>query len=234
MIMSCYKDDVPEAYKQIAVETLKTLGLLVLTGDRSFITFRRSFRGYPIDNRAQYQPSPSRRVAEYFIWRVRLQRLERKFDSSFPRTLSGWWYDRRNRKDWITFWVAFAALVCAGLAFLVATGFTAYSLILGQQSLDEAKLANAYASNASTSAAHSTQSSSDPPVNVNNASYAITNCLSAACYFGNDIYGTSLIRSDSTSPEPTELKLWGASEINVVVTSTILAPMTIGTTESRI
>ncbi|OTA65298.1 hypothetical protein K449DRAFT_265811 [Hypoxylon sp. EC38] len=230
------RNDVPNTYKLIAEETLRTLGLLISATDNGFVKFQNTHRGSPIDDRARFQPPPSRRVAEYFIWRSRLQILEKEFDNSFPRTLVGWWHDRRNRKDWFTFWIAFSALVFAVLAFIAVVVSSAYSLNLGKQSLTEAKLANSYASSASASAAADTHSSSDPLATLVNNTYTITNCFSAACYFGNDAFNNALIRSDSIYPDPTGVIFSNVPGIDLVVTSTIstiIGSTTVTTTEGH-
>jgi hypothetical protein len=62
--------------------------------------------------------------------------LEAAFDKSEPATLYQWWYDRRKRREWATFWVAFLVLVLTILFGLIQsiTGILqAYAALKGLQ-----------------------------------------------------------------------------------------------------
>lgn len=52
-----------------------------------------------------------RRIENFHFWHDRLIILKQVFDEAEPSTLSQWWYDRRKRVQWYTFWVA--ALILA-------------------------------------------------------------------------------------------------------------------------
>ncbi|KAL4875425.1 hypothetical protein BJY04DRAFT_224091 [Aspergillus karnatakaensis] len=59
----------------------------------------------------------------YSFWAERLQILEEEFTDSEPKTLRQWWFDRRKRVQWYTFWVAILILfltVVFGLTQTVA------------------------------------------------------------------------------------------------------------------
>jgi hypothetical protein len=59
-----------------------------------------------------------RQIHEFKYWHDRLVILKQTFDEQEPSTLHQWWYDRRGRIQWYTFWVA--ALV---LSLTVLFGF---------------------------------------------------------------------------------------------------------------
>ena len=55
---------------------------------------------------------PEERTLESFeYWRDRLIILKRAYDEAEPKNVTQWWFDRRKRVQWATFWVA--ALVLA-------------------------------------------------------------------------------------------------------------------------
>lgn len=51
-----------------------------------------------------------RQIEKFLHWHDRLVVLKQLFDEATPRTLSQWWYDRRNGVQWYTFWVAILVL----------------------------------------------------------------------------------------------------------------------------
>lgn len=52
-----------------------------------------------------------RQIDKFEFWRDRLVVLKEAYDEATPRTLSQWWYDRRNGVQWYTFWVALLVLI---------------------------------------------------------------------------------------------------------------------------
>ncbi|KAI1129713.1 hypothetical protein F5Y10DRAFT_146998 [Nemania abortiva] len=191
----------PDFYKELCKETLDTLRLLVDPEDTSF---KKHPHKRLFDQTCQQSILNRRRVsrvAHYKFWRKRLLDLEDAYEKSYPRTLSGWWHNRRNRGNWVTFWIAFAGAIFGLLALLLALAALAYSIFIGQASLHQAILANAYASNASISAVVS--SSSDTPTMTGagqtEASYLVTNCYNAACYFYTTIGGDTSMSSTPVS-----------------------------------
>ncbi|TAQ87712.1 hypothetical protein B7494_g3970 [Chlorociboria aeruginascens] len=60
----------------------------------------------------------SRRVNDYHFWRDRLLILEREFKNSEPG-LRTWLHDRRRKREWFTFWFAFAAFLAAAVAVIL-------------------------------------------------------------------------------------------------------------------
>ncbi|KAK1535799.1 hypothetical protein CPAR01_09341 [Colletotrichum paranaense] len=61
----------------------------------------------------------ARRIERFNFWRNRLVVLKQAYDDATPRTLSQWWYDRRNRVIWCTFWLAILVLVLGALVGVV-------------------------------------------------------------------------------------------------------------------
>lgn len=56
--------------------------------------------------RLGYLKTDDRQIERFRFWHDRLVVLKQVFDEATPKTLSQWWYDRRNGVQWYTFWVA--------------------------------------------------------------------------------------------------------------------------------
>jgi hypothetical protein len=104
-------------------ETLRTLALLFPQNDREtrrWLEAQVGPNGLPIDQmlcECGSLQAEGRRFEEFSFWRDRLVILKGTFDESRPKTLSQWWYDRRNGEKWYAFWVAvlvFAVAVVFG------------------------------------------------------------------------------------------------------------------------
>jgi len=52
-----------------------------------------------------------RQIEKFKFWRDRIIILKQVFDEAKPSTLLQWWYDRRNGKQWYTFWIAVLVLI---------------------------------------------------------------------------------------------------------------------------
>jgi hypothetical protein len=52
-----------------------------------------------------------RQIQRFVYWHERLGILKEIFDDTKPRTISQFWYDRRNGVQWYTFWVAVLVLI---------------------------------------------------------------------------------------------------------------------------
>ena len=48
---------------------------------------------------------------DYQYWQERLQIIIEAYNKSEPKALPQWWYDRRNKVQWYTFWIAALILV---------------------------------------------------------------------------------------------------------------------------
>ncbi|KAK4663140.1 hypothetical protein QC763_0095490 [Podospora pseudopauciseta] len=121
----------------------------------------------------------SRQVDSFRIWQARLLALEDTYNRASPQTILGFWRDRRNLREWWTFWIALLELVLVLIGFLIATG----SLAVGVVSVLEAKEANRYASieSAENEKAASSESSA--------GCYCLTTTLDTNVSF--DVSGTS-------------------------------------------
>jgi hypothetical protein len=71
----------------------------------------------------------ARQLNKFEYWHDRLVILKDAFDEAEPVTITQWWYDRRRRVQWSTFWIA--ALVLAltlffGVVQCIEGGIQAY------------------------------------------------------------------------------------------------------------
>jgi len=93
-------------------ETLRTLALLFPQSDSRT---RRWIDGVKdIDStvtRCGTLRAQDRRFEKFSTWHDRLVILKQAFDDAKPRSISQWWWDRRNGVQWYTFWVAILVFV---------------------------------------------------------------------------------------------------------------------------
>ncbi|KAE8441857.1 hypothetical protein EG329_004212 [Mollisiaceae sp. DMI_Dod_QoI] len=91
-------------------ETIQTLKLLFPGTDRETRKwFRRVSTQHGLDKKVLKcgrLRAEDRRIENFHFWHDRLVILKQIFDEAEPDTLSQWWYDRRKRVQWYTFWVA--------------------------------------------------------------------------------------------------------------------------------
>lgn len=101
-------------------ETLRTLSLLLPQNDgktQAWIGAQIEEYGLdPLLAECGSLATQERRFENFNYWNNRLVILKQALDESRPRTLSQWWFDRRNGVQWYTFWVAI-------LVFLVTIFF---------------------------------------------------------------------------------------------------------------
>ncbi|RDW91017.1 hypothetical protein BP5796_02182 [Coleophoma crateriformis] len=114
-------------------ETLRTLALLFPQTDRDTRNwFRKQSSIRNIDSKAMKcgrLRMQDRRIESFYYWHDRLVDLKQFFDEAEPSTISQWWFDRRKRVQWYTFWVAalvLALTVIFGLVQCVEGGLQAY------------------------------------------------------------------------------------------------------------
>lgn len=50
-------------------------------------------------------------LRNYPFWHSRLEKLQKAYDKKTPSGLTQWWFDRRDRVQWATFWVAFVVFL---------------------------------------------------------------------------------------------------------------------------
>ena len=125
----------------LAEESLQTLALLFpqsivnsLLKSPKRIWFRKLCENYDftVDKRlgkcGNLHPE-HRQIKNFKFWRDRLVILKQAYDEATPRSISQFWYDRRNGVQWYTFWVAIIVLVLTaifGLVQCIEGGFEAW------------------------------------------------------------------------------------------------------------
>ena len=95
-------------------ETIRTLALLFPNTDKNTKRwFRRMCVEHNLDSKVMKcgrLRAEDRHVENFEFWHDRLIILKQVFDEAEPGTISQWWYDRRKRVQWYTFWVAAVVL----------------------------------------------------------------------------------------------------------------------------
>jgi hypothetical protein len=100
---------------------------------------RKQQKNHFIDSALSDLEPAKRNISCYSFWRERLDILEEEFTESEPRTLSQWWFDRRKRVQWYTFWVAILVLA---LTIFFGIAQTATGAIQAWASIQSLKSAN--------------------------------------------------------------------------------------------
>ncbi|KAJ3542000.1 hypothetical protein NM208_g4329 [Fusarium decemcellulare] len=129
-----------------AEETLRTLALLfpqsLVNGSDNSRTSRKSWFRKLCDKRKTCKiderlgrcgtlHAEDRQIKGFIFWRDRLIILKQAYDEATPRTLSQFWYDRRNGVQWYTFWVAILVLIITTILSVlqcVEGGFQAWKI----------------------------------------------------------------------------------------------------------
>ena len=73
-----------------------------------------------------------RDIRNFKYWHDRLVILKEVFDSTDPGHVKQWWFDRRKRVQWYTFWIAATVLVLTvffGLVQSIEGGIQAYAAL---------------------------------------------------------------------------------------------------------
>lgn len=91
-------------------ETLRTLSLLLpqydATSSKWLISQQRILG---LDHRiieAGQLKANERQIEKFIFWHDRIGILKQVFDEAEPSTISQWWFDKRRRVQWYTFWTA--------------------------------------------------------------------------------------------------------------------------------
>lgn len=102
-------------------ETLHTLALLLPEHDKSLSAWFTACQATelkkgkpPLDPLAKecgQLKVEQRQIEKFVYWHDRLVILKQAFDEAEPNSVRQWWYDRRKRVQWYTFWVAVLVLV---------------------------------------------------------------------------------------------------------------------------
>ena len=96
---------------RLLLETLQTLALVISRSNRDCKKwFEKRHAKHPedIDHGAGDVELLywARAPEKYKFWGQRLITIKMAYDASEPKNLGQWWYDRRRRVEWYTFWVA--------------------------------------------------------------------------------------------------------------------------------
>ncbi|RDL35111.1 Uncharacterized protein BP5553_07042 [Venustampulla echinocandica] len=96
-------------------ETLRTLALLFPGTDKTTKKwFKKLSTSKKLDTKAVKcgrLRAEDRYIENFEFWHDRLIVLKQLFDEAEPDTFPRWWYDRRRRVQWYTFWIAALVLV---------------------------------------------------------------------------------------------------------------------------
>jgi hypothetical protein len=95
-------------------ETLRTIALLFPSADAKCNAWlRRHLKEGNIDPNlgSCFLEEDGRMVRHFTYWRDRLLLLEEALEQHEPENISQWWYDRRRKNQWYTFWVAVMVLL---------------------------------------------------------------------------------------------------------------------------
>jgi hypothetical protein len=110
-----------------------SIALLVPRGDPAVVTWFKKFKAERMPNpRVIHLPhlqARYRHIRHFDYWRERIVIIKQLFDDSEPRGILQWWYDRRRRVQWYTFWIARLALIFVvffGVIQCIEGGIQAY------------------------------------------------------------------------------------------------------------
>jgi hypothetical protein len=83
---------------------------------------RRLEKRGPSDLEAGIETSaPPLELAKYPIWGSRLAEVQRVYDTARPGAFRQWWFDRRNKPEWATFWIAIVIFVLTVIFGLISS-----------------------------------------------------------------------------------------------------------------
>jgi hypothetical protein len=77
-------------------------------------------------------PTKDRKIGNFKYWHDRLVILKEAFDNTEPKGVKQWWFDRRKRVQWYTFWVAVLVLILTvffGVVQSIEGGIQAYAAL---------------------------------------------------------------------------------------------------------
>lgn len=94
-------------------ETLQTLHLLFrpLEPKHAHRNVRYMEKHRDVDLELAMAQHAAFELAKYKFWGPRLAQIQVLYDSQTPHGLQQWFFDRRNRVQWATFWLAFLVLL---------------------------------------------------------------------------------------------------------------------------
>jgi hypothetical protein len=93
-------------------ETEDTLRLLFPTVNlKSAKRTRRIAERDDVDIEAAIADHASRDLRNYPFWHERLRKIQETYDAARPKRIKQWWFDRRDKVNWATLWVAVTVFV---------------------------------------------------------------------------------------------------------------------------
>lgn len=107
--MSDEKDMYPHDFLEETEDTLRLL--FPLDERRTAKRTKRICETFSVDVEAAIEKHASYELSSYPIWRNRLAEVQQRYDAARPSNLRQWWYDRRNKPEWATFWVAVTVFI---------------------------------------------------------------------------------------------------------------------------
>ncbi|KAH7083683.1 hypothetical protein FB567DRAFT_89983 [Paraphoma chrysanthemicola] len=127
--------------EKLVEETIRTLALLFPSDDP---VMKRHYRMMALEStcddqllHAGFLVTHDRQVEKFVYWHDRLVVLKQIFDEATPKTISQWWFDRRNGVQWYTFWIAIVVLTLTlsfGLIQSVEGALQVYGTFRGDKS----------------------------------------------------------------------------------------------------
>lgn len=103
------RDMYPNGFLQ---ETEQTLRLLFPTEElKSSKRVRRIAEKQSVDIEAQIEYHENFQLTNYPFYGERLEEIQRRYDITKPTSLKQWWFDRREKSEWVTLWIAVLVFV---------------------------------------------------------------------------------------------------------------------------
>jgi hypothetical protein len=60
-------------------------------------------------------------LSKYPYWQERLSEVQKAYNAARPKTMKQWWFDRRNKFEWATFWTAVVVFILTLVFGLIAS-----------------------------------------------------------------------------------------------------------------
>jgi hypothetical protein len=74
-----------------------------------------------VDIEAAIASHASRDLSNYPYWQGRLREVQQVYDDARPRKIKQWWFDRRNKSEWATLWIAILVFVLTVIFGLISS-----------------------------------------------------------------------------------------------------------------
>jgi hypothetical protein len=104
-----YRDLYPDNFLEETEDTLRLLFPRVNL--KSAKRTRRIAEKEDVDIEAAIAEHDSRDLCNYPFWHERLRKIQETYDAARPKRIKQWWFDRREKVNWATLWVAVTVFV---------------------------------------------------------------------------------------------------------------------------